>query len=44
LNYCELGGIDVMNYVIKEARSVEDAITEALVELGITSEEAVIEY
>ncbi|MDA3846586.1 MAG: protein jag [Vallitaleaceae bacterium] len=32
-----------MNYVIKEARSVEDAITEALVELGITSEEAVIE-
>jgi spoIIIJ-associated protein len=38
-----LGGIDVMNYVIKEARSVEDAITEALVELGITSEEAVIE-
>lgn len=32
-----------MNYVIKEARTVEDAITEALVELGITSDEAEIE-
>lgn len=32
-----------MNYIIKEARSIEDAITEALVELGITSEEAQIE-
>jgi len=32
-----------MNFIIKEGRTVEDAITEALVELGITSEEAVIE-
>lgn len=32
-----------MNVVEKRARTVEDAITEALVELGITSEQAVIE-
>lgn len=37
-----MGG-KIMNYVIKEARTVEDAVTEALVELGITSEEAEIE-
>ncbi|PKM93808.1 MAG: DNA-binding protein [Firmicutes bacterium HGW-Firmicutes-1] len=32
-----------MNVIEKRARTVEDAITEALVELGITSEEANIE-